>query len=194
MALREINLVPDDYRFRQNMSRHIGLWALLLIISISSITGFHVYQTNNAHAGKLHSISPEVLRGQLGMKIEEINRLQTEIASLDQQKSALETALWNPAYSRVISRLAQVMNDETWIIQLDLEGDKGDKKISNLVLKGYSRQSEELGDFIEKLSVESLFQAVSLIYAREAIPSGSGKQAKGPPGLIEFQIECKTTG
>jgi Tfp pilus assembly protein PilN len=194
MALREINLVSDDFLFQRKLSYHLSLWICLLIISLSSITGFHLYQTRAAHANRPPCASMEELGERLGLKIEEINRLQDELGLLDQQESGLKTAIWKPVYSRVLLSLVEVMNNNTWITQLAVETDKEVKNRSNMNLKGFSKNGAELGDLIENLSGRVLFQDVSLIYARQAGMNDSEQHADESLNLIEFHIQCKVTG
>ena len=193
MALREINLIPDDILFKRYLSQHLFLWGWILFISLSAIFVLHLYKTSIAHAEKSASISPEYLGNQIQLRIEDIKKAQEELNRLDQQKSVMETILWTPVYSRVISDLIGTMNDSTWITKMDIERDRGGEQDSKMRLTGYATGSEELGDFIQKLSDRDLFQAVLLIYAREAVLSLSDQHGKDLLNVIEFQIESKIT-
>jgi Tfp pilus assembly protein PilN len=193
MALREINLIPDDILFKRYLSQHLFLWGWILFISLSAIFVLHLYKTSVAHAEKSASISPEYLGNQIQLRIEDIKKAQEELNRLDQQKSVMETILWTPVYSRVILDLIGTMNDSTWITKMDIDRDRGGEQDSKMRLTGYTTGSEELGDFIQKLSNRTLFQAVSLHYAREVVLSLSDQHGKNLLHVIEFQIECKIT-
>lgn len=194
MALRDVNLVPDDFLFRQNLSRHLGLWGILLIISIASIFGFHFYQINIFHSEKLPVEPMKGAPEQLSFKIEEIKRIQDELIRLNQQKSGLENITRNPDYSLVLIKLVKIMNDNTWITQLTIENNQEAKTESHMSLTGYAKNSAELGDFIKKLNETPLFYNVFLNQANEAMLKESEYQVNDSSSLIEFQLECGIRG
>ena len=193
MALREINLISDDFFFQQRLPYHIGLWIFLLIISLCSILGFHLYHTRLAHADRPSFESMKELDERLGLKIKEINLLQDELSRLDQQRSGLERIVGKPVYSRVLLSLVEVMNNHTWITQLTIEGDKGTKNRSNMNLKGFSKNGTALGKLIENLCDNPFFQDVSLVYARQAGLTESDNHGDVSSNLIEFHIECRVS-
>lgn len=194
MVLRDVNLVPDDFLFRQNLSRHLGLWGMLLIISIASIFGFHFHQINMVHSEKPPVESIKDAPEQLSFKIEEIKRIQDELIRIDQQKSGLENISRNPAYSRVLIKLVKIISDNTWITQLAIENNKEANTESHMSLRGYAKNSAELGDFIKNLTEDPLFYDVFLNHANEAMLTESEHQVGGSSGLVEFQIECGIRG
>ena len=194
MALRDINLVPDDFLFRQNLSRHLSLWAIFFILSMTSVFGFHIYQKTTTNSKKL-PIDPMMdATEQLGLKIDEIKRLQDELVRLDQQKSGLENISRNPVYSRVLLKLAEIMSNHTWVTQLTIEKDEETKTESLMSLRGYAKNSADLGDLIKNLNENSLFYDVFLRHAQEAMLTEYRPQMNEPSSLIEFQLECRVRG
>jgi hypothetical protein len=194
VALRDINLVPGDFLFRQNLSRHLGLWGLVLIFALASILTFHFYQINRAHSKRPPAEFMKDAPEQLSFKIEEIKRVQGELIRLDQQKSDLENITRNPDYSRVLVKLVNIMNDNTWITQLTIENNKEDKTEFHMSLLGYAKNSAELGDFIGKLAETPIFYDVFLNYANKAMITESEYQVNDSSNLIEFQLECGIRG
>ena len=194
MALRDVNLVPDDFLFRQNLARHLSLWGMLLIISIASTLGFHFYQIKKAPSEKLLVESMKEAPEQLSFKIEEIKRIQDELIRLDQQKSDLKNITKNPDYSRVLLKLVQIMSDNTWITQLTIENNKEAKTESLMSLRGYAKNSAELGDFIKNLTKTPFFHDVFLNEAKEARLREREYEVNDSSSLIEFQIECGISG
>lgn len=194
MVLRDVNLVPDDFLFRQNLARHLGLWGMLLIISIASTLGFHFYQIKQAHSEKLLIESITAAPEQLSFKIEEIKRIQDELIRLDQQKSDLKNITKTPDYSRVLLKLVEIMSDNTWIIQLTIENKEEAKTESRMSLRGYAKNSAELGDFINNLTKTPFFHDVFLNEAKEARLREREDKVNDSPSLIEFRIECGIRG
>jgi len=194
VALRDVNLVPDDFLFRQSLSRHLSLWVMLLILSIASIFGFRLYQTNIGYSEKPPIESMRNTPEQLGFKIEEIKRLHDELVRLDRQKSGLENVTRNPDYSRVLLKLVEIMSNHTWVTQLTIENNKETKTESHMSLRGYAKNSAELGDFIKNLTENPLFHDVFLNHANEAMLKEFEHQENDSSGLIEFQLECGIRG
>ena len=113
---------------------------------------------------------------------------------LAEKRLVLNDIAGNQAYSQVLLKLAEIMNEHTWLKQLAIERDKEtedheDERIT-LKLTGFSHSNEDLGDFLIQLSSQPLFKGVVLNYAKEA----TERRAKGSmtmaASVIEFQIDC----
>jgi len=188
MALREINLIPNEILAQRHLLRHLFFWAGCLIISLSLIFGSYLYKTHVVLAKKRSLTSLKDTHSQLGARIEEIKRIKEEIERLAQKQSVLETVTRTQAYSQVLLKLADIMNENTWLTQLDIDGSKDANHDASLKLTGFSLYNEELGNFLSQLSAEPLFKAVLLKYAKETniLNQNPGESVK----LIQFQIEC----
>ena len=188
MALREINLIPNEILAQRHLLRHLFVWAGCLIISLSLIFGSYLYKTHVVLAKKRSLTSLKDTHSQLGARIEEIKRIKEEIERLAQKQSVLETVTRTQAYSQVLLKLADIMNENTWLTQLDIDGSKDANHDASLKLTGFSLYNEELGNFLSQLSAEPLFKAVLLKYAKETniLNQNPGESVK----LIQFQIEC----
>ena len=170
---------------------HSHFWRL---IWFHPTLGFHFYQIKKAPSEKLLVESMKEAPEQLSFKIEEIKRIQDELIRLDQQKSDLKNITKNPDYSRVLLKLVQIMNDDTWITQLTIENNKEDKTESLMSLRGYAKNSAELGDFIKNLTKTPFFHDVFLNEAKEARLREREYEVNDSSSLIEFQIECGISG
>ena len=190
MALREINLVPEDMLTKLHFRQHLYLWAACLTISLALIFGFHVYQTSIAMAQKHSFISLKDTDTDLASKIEEIKQMQEDLEKLNQKQAALEAVTGNIPYSRILLKLSGMMNGQTWLTRLDMDGGRERGGVINLQLTGFSSHNEELGDFLNQLSSEPLFEAVLLKYAKEAKRAASGKEDEEIE-MINFQIDCR---
>ena len=194
MALREINLIPGDMLHRQQLQRHVYFWAACLAMSLSVVLGIYVYQRHAIMAEKETLTRLKAEHQQLAAKIEEIKQIQGELQKLAEKQAVLNDIAGNQAYSQVLLKLAEIMNEHTWLKQLAIERnketkDREDERIK-LKLTGFSHSNEDLGDFLIRLSSQPLFKGVVLNYAKET----TERRAKGSMtmavSLIEFQIDC----
>lgn len=191
MALREINLLPDDILFRLQLTRHLVFWAGSLIITLSSIFGFHIYQTHVALARNGIFTPPKETERRIAASIEEIKRIQGKIKRLDQQQSVIGKIVRNSTRYRVLSRLINIMDNSTSLTELTLDALEGAEKGAKLMVSGFSAQNEDLGNFMNQLSDDPIFQGVLLRYAKETLIIQGNPNRGKPVRLIQFQIECK---
>lgn len=189
MVLRTVNLIPTDILTRRYLLRHLGFWAGCLIVPLSLILGFYFYQTRYVLSKKSALTNLQSTYTNLGSRIEEIKRVQKEIERLAQQQSTLKAMESNLPYSRVLLKLADIMNEYTWLTQLAVEADTSEEGEQKLKLIGFSLTNTELGDFLDRLAGETMFRAIELKYARDTKAPSDQKEG-GPKRLIQFQIEC----
>lgn len=192
MALREINLIPDDILHRQKVLRHLGLWLGCLTVALFLLCGFYLYQAHAFHVQKRVLASVKDMDSRLGATIEEISQLQEALESLRQRQTALETISRNPPYYRIFVHVASILNDSTWLKQLTIGSGEDEEKEEAIILEltGFSFSSDELGNFLNQLTSEPLFKAVLLRYARETSMGQWQPQADAPAKLIQFEVEC----
>lgn len=194
MALREINLIPGYILDRRHLLRHLGFWAGCMVISLFLICGFYYYQAKVVLAKERPMTTLKGIGTNLGTKLEEIKGVQDELERLDQQQIVLETITRNQSFSRVLYTLADIMNQETWLRQLTIDQGKGkdgdEEVVTRLKLMGFSFSNEELGDFVNQLSVDPMFKKVTLKFARETITALSRQNINESIRVVEFQIEC----
>jgi hypothetical protein len=103
----------------------------------------------------------------------------------------LNTITRNYPYSRVFFRLADIMNRDTWLTQLAIDSSKEKEGRIRLELAGFSYSNEELGNFMNQFSDQSLFKDVQLKYAKETKIKLPNQLAAQPVRLIQFGIECR---
>jgi Tfp pilus assembly protein PilN len=191
MALRETNLIPPEVLARREFLRHLFFWAGCMVISLSLIWGFYVYQIHILQ-GKRRTVAELKQKHQdLGVKINEIRRIQIELDRMRQEQAGLENITLAAPYSQIFAKLADLINEDTWLSQLTIDSGREEESSIRLRLTGFSFSADELGNFLQQLTNEPLFQGVVLQNAREDINSqfskGSGKAVR----LIQFNIECK---
>jgi Tfp pilus assembly protein PilN len=191
MALRDINLIPADIQTRRVLNRHIAFWAGCLTFSLSLIFSFYLYEKHVVLAPKSTFGSLKDAHTHLGFRIQEIKQIQEEIERLDQQQAVLEDITRSPVVWRIVFRLAEIMNESTWLHTLTTDVSRDKQKKAGLQLNGFSFSNEELGNFLIKLSSEPMFKDVLLKYARETTLDRTEKDDAGQIKVIEFEIECE---
>ena len=168
-------------------------WAGCLAVSLSLIWGSYFFQTHVLLAKQRSMATLENMHTNLGAKVNEIKRIKEELERLGRQQAVLESITMNESYSRIFARLADIMNASTWLTQLAIENnnENEEKPEISLHLTGYSFSNDDLGDFINYLSSDGLFEEVRLKHATESQSSHWEKNVQGSVKLIHFRIECK---
>jgi Tfp pilus assembly protein PilN len=191
MALRETNLIPPEVLARREFLRHLSFWIGCSVISLSLIWGFYFYQIHVLQTKRRTVAELKQKHQDLGTKINEIRRIQVELDRMRQEQAGLENITVAAPYSQIFAKLADIMNEDTWLSQLTLDSGREEEAAIRLRLTGFSFSADELGNFLQQLSKEPLFQKVVLQNAREKVNSqftgGSGKAIR----LIQFNIECE---
>jgi Tfp pilus assembly protein PilN len=191
MALREINLIPADILNRKVLNKHLVFWIGCLTISLSLIFGCYLYEKHVVLAQMSTFGSLKDTHTHLGLKIQEIKRIQEELEKLDQQQAVLKTITIGPVCWRIILKLAEILNENTWLKTLATDNGRDKEANASLKLSGFSFSNEELGNFLITLSSEPMFKNVLLKYARETIVGRADKNGDDRMKVIEFEIECE---
>lgn len=194
MALREINLVPADILARRHVLRHLSFWGMTLGFVLILILGFHLYQRQVVLGSQRIPGNLLSIKSAIGLKSEQIRSLQAEMERLKQKRDAIWQIASNFRYTLILAKLADRLNASTWFTQLSLEREHLQAGSANLRIQGSAFGNEELGNFLNQLSGESVFQNVSLKYARETVLDRSGERPGAPVAVTHFQIECLVKG
>jgi Tfp pilus assembly protein PilN len=191
MALREINLIPIEILSLRHTARHLFFWGGCLLLVLIMIGGYYLYQSRMVlnKAGSMLTLND--MQTHLGMRIEEIKRIKDELERLDQQQSALETIAGNYPYSKILYKLADMINPDTWLTQLAIDSSEEKEGRVGLILTGLSFSNAQLGNLVDRFSNERIFDAVHLKYAKETKMKLSNQRDAAPVRLIQFGIECR---
>jgi Tfp pilus assembly protein PilN len=189
MALREVNLIPAGLLARRGLVRHMCFWGTCLSVSLFMIFGFFLYQTRVIRAQQPVLQSLDEIQMHLGQSAAEIERIQIELERLNQQRVVLDNITQNRSYCQVLWKLSHIFNDETWLTQLTIDRNPEKNRLIRLGLTGLSLSNATLGNFINHISSDPMFNDVQLVYAKEGnrpiSKTNSGKLLK----LIQFEIE-----
>ncbi len=193
MALREINLVPEDILARRHLWRHLSFWGMTLGFALALIFGVHVYQRHSELAARQRPGNLEGLKTAMTLKSEKIKALQADMEHLKRKRDAIRLIVGNLPYTGILASLAGILNGATWFTHLSLERDRNLPGAASLKIQGSSFHNKELGNFLNLLSGEGLFQNVSLKYARESELATSAQNRAASVEVTHFQIECQVT-
>lgn len=190
MALREINLIPAEILYRKHLIRHVCFWAGCLATSLALIFSIYLFQRQTVLTKNRALTKLKETHNQLDSKIEEIKRVQNELDSLIQKQSTLYDKTRSQPYSPVLLRLADIINENTWLTKLAIDSTKDTVGSASMQLTGFSRSNQDLGNFLNQLSSEPMFKDVVLKFARELKVEESKKSSGAQSILIQFQIDC----
>lgn len=189
MALREVNLIPAGLLHRRGLVRRICFWGACLSISLCMIFGFLLYQARVIRAQQPALQSLDEIQMHLDERISKIERIRTELQKLNQQQMMLENITSNRSYCRVLWKLAEIFNEETWLTQLTIGRNPEKNGAVRLGLTGLSFSNATLGNFMNQISSDPLFNAVQLVYAKEGNRQISKTTSVKPIRLIQFEIQ-----
>ena len=184
MALRDINLIPGEILDRRGLIRRLIVWSSILVVVAALMMAAHGYQNRMVYgetqsrqgAIKNKTAALTKIVGDIQKEQKELNlvrREQIQLAALIEQRRS---------YSWVLARLADVMNDQTWLSQLAFN--TAPDRTLHLRLMGFSHSHETLGTFIQRLSGDPTFRQVVLKSAQESQNQLSGSAP------VQFQLEC----
>jgi Tfp pilus assembly protein PilN len=206
MALRETNLIPPDILARRRFLRHLFFWTACMVISVSLVGGFYFYQIYDLQAKRRTLAELKQQHQHLGSKINEIRRIQEELERMRQEQAGLENITLPAPYSHIFAKLADTMNEATWLSQLTIDSghneatwlsqlsiDSGHEEESSIQLRltGFSFSADELGNFLQQLTNEPMFKDVVLQQTRENVSSQFSKGSGNAVRLMQFYIDCK---
>lgn len=188
MVLRDINLVPAETLERRYLIRHVLLWLSSLVAVVVLLMGVYVYQSRVVYRETLNRQGVnEDLKADLARTTGDIMKAQNALNLTIRERVQLEALIEHRlSHSSVLAKLAEIMNDQTWLQQFAF--DTGMDGKFHLRLMGFSSSHATLGTFIQRLSGEPMFRLVVLKSAQESEDKLSGSAP------VQFQIECDIAG
>ena len=190
MALREINLVPENILSRTRLRQHLVFWSVCFGFVLVPICGFYLYQTSAALAQGQTKTHIKDVENHLLQGIEKIKHIQAELKSLNQQQADLEAKIRPPAYAGILFKLADTMSNHTWLKTLQIKRVGDPKNQALLQVTGYATSNAALGNFLNRLSGDPLIEGVVLKYAKEKSPETTSGTEEKTPNTIEFAFDC----
>lgn len=187
MALRDINLISPDILERRSLLRHLLLWCGGLVAVAIFLIGGYEYRTRILYAAKQQVQGGQDVAPVLNTVVGEIRKEQKALQLALKERAKLGAVIENQRpYSSILARLADIINNQTWLTQLAFE--TGQDRKTHLRIMGLSASHDTLGDFMQRLSGEPMFRGVVLKFSQES----DIKAAGAPP--VQFQVECDIAG
>jgi hypothetical protein len=168
------------------MRRHLLFWAACLLICLTLLSGWHIYETKTAEAMHGPSQSLGELERLLAFKIEAILKTKKELDSLREKQASLQGLIGRSDNSQIIFRLAGVMEGNIWLENLSI---KREEDATRVGLSGFSLENEDLGNLLNKLSWDPLFSELQLKYARGERMNVGREENKSQMEVIHFRID-----
>lgn len=194
MALRDISLIPPALIERRFLRRHLGFWAGCLLVWLGVAGGVYLFLTLSLSAEARTAAGLGETQTRLESAVKEITRIQAELDRIRLEQSVLDTVSSSPPSSLVLWRLAQAINENTWLAQLTVDHQEDQNRKTALQLVGYSHSNEKLGDFLDRLSADRMFDSVVLKYSREDVMTAAEAAGKKKSRQVQFQINCEIPG
>ena len=191
MALREINLVPSNILARRELLRHFSFWAGCLVILLAPIFGFYVYRAGATTAQNRTIADPDDINKHMSQQIAAVKRIQKELELLNNQQADLQAIVRHSDYSRILSKLADTVNGYTWLKSLQIDSGSNPEDPTMLQIRGRATTNEALGNFLNRLGSNPLFENVVLKYATETLMEKSDVNDENPEKRVEFEIVCR---
>ena len=191
MALREINLVPSNILARRQLLRHFSFWAGCLVILLAPIFGFYVYRAGATTAQNRTIANPDDINKHMSQQVGTVKRIQKELELLNKQQADLQAIVGHSDYSRILSKLADTVNGYTWLKSLKIDSGSNPKDPTMLQISGRATTNEALGNFLNRLGSNPLFENVVLKYATETLMEKSDVNDENPEKRVEFEIVCR---
>ena len=160
MAIREINLIPPEILSTRYVLRHVYLWVGCLSVSMVLVIGFHFQQSGKTLTLKGTDIALSETASNLGLRIDEINRLQAELDTLSREQTILDVVGRNQSYSQILLKLSLLLNKHTWLRQLSALSDSDPDGSISLQITGFSLSNDELGEFLNQLTFDPSFKGL----------------------------------
>ncbi len=192
MALKDINLIPDDILARRKMFRSLRLWSSVLAVFLLLISIYCGLQINEVLMIKPDGTHAAQVRNELQSKIETIKSIQQKYNRLLQKKARLTAPFQATPVSVPLQTIAENLTPGTWLRQLDIlpvDNKSSQGRFKRIDIRGESSSYSDITRFLQALQDDDLFQAVELKYTHKKKDSLIKMQAGQLRSVIQFRIQ-----
>ncbi|MCF7939838.1 MAG: PilN domain-containing protein [Desulfohalobiaceae bacterium] len=190
MALKDINLIPEDILARRKILRSIRLWSKVLaglVLVISLYCGIQIKA--------IQEIKPDEnrvaqTRNELLSLVDRIESSQKEYNRLLQERDKLLVPFDRTSASVPLQIIADNLNARTWLRQVEILSDPGQDNrdwSGRIDIRGEALSHADITGFLQVLQGNALFRDMELKYAQKE-DSGRTMNGRLLP-LIRFQIQ-----
>lgn len=163
MALRDINLVPEEIVRRRMMLRHGECWAGVLLACVLPILAAAAFMTMRVLPARRMAVSVADSRRNVAQTLAAIEEAREAMARTAYLRSVAKRVRWSDA----LAELAKALPATTWLSEVNVEAGVAPAQPTVMTFKGYSVSHEELGLFLRQLSASPLLRDVTLEFSRE---------------------------
>ena len=143
------------------------LWACALVFTQSILVGLFFYVDRIVLPPQRVWPRSDTTQSDLTARIQAITHAQKELDQLKDRHATIASLLEVHPFSAVLSRLVETMGPAVWLTELHLGGG-GDKTASKMRIVGFTADNAKIGELLDNLATESMFQAVVLKRAGRA--------------------------
>lgn len=173
---------------RRYRRRCLILWAGGVVLTQAILVGLFFYVDRIVLPQQRALPGSNNMQSDLTTRIQAITQAQKELDQLKDRHAAIASLVEVNPSSAVLSRLVDSIGPAIWLTELHLGGG-GDKFAFKMKIVGFSADNGKLGDFLDNLAAEPMFETVVLKRAGSAPNSAS--RIKGTDARpILFEIEC----
>jgi Tfp pilus assembly protein PilN len=167
------------------------LWASGLVFTQAILVGLFFYLDRIVLPQQRALPQSNTMQSNLTDRIQAITQAQKELDQLKDRHATIDSLVDVHPSSAVLSRLVDSMGPAIWLTELHLGG-VGDKSGSRMKIVGFSADNGKLGDFLDNLAAEPMFETVVLKRAGSA-PNSASKTKGTDARPIQFEIECQVS-
>ncbi|MCF7939707.1 MAG: PilN domain-containing protein [Spirochaetales bacterium] len=190
MALKDINLIPDDILTRRKLFRSVRLWSMVLAGLVLIISVYCGIQIKAIQEIKPDENRVAQTRNELLTLVNRIESTQEEYNRLLQERDKLLAPFERTSASVPLQAIAENLNDRTWLRQVEILPDSGQDNrdwSGKIDIRGEALSHADITGFLQVLQSNAIFRDVELKYAQKE-DSGRTMNGRLLP-MIRFQIQ-----
>jgi Tfp pilus assembly protein PilN len=182
MAVRNVNLVPDELLQRRYAVRHGVGWAIAYALVIALLAGAYLLSVQRG-VPRRHRLSEREVNARLATAVAQIETRKAELARLAFVRDV--TCPLGPA--ETVGQLAELLAEDGWLTRLELELNVLNGNV--LTLEGLAYSNARLGGIVNRLNESDTFQ--DIVLGRSSEQQTFSGNDRPPRRVVQFQITAK---
>jgi len=185
MALRDVNMVPDEVLNRRYAGRHLAAWGVCYLLTLGFAAAGYATYVRTSVAQHPPAMDEQQVRRQLASTIIGIQQKKDDLErlALARRVAGVATA------PRALTRLAEIMDPAMWLTDLTFQAGKETR--AGLLFNGRSVSHARLGAFVRQLGGDRMFRNVAL---RNATQLQGSSAANEPSNTVQFTVSADIVG
>jgi len=187
MALRDVNLVPDDLLQQRIVLRHGLGWAISAAVIVVLLLGIYTVTMRTISAQRRSPISEQEVRKRIALTITEIEAKKEEIERLAFVRNVAGTF----RMADILDRLTERLDPKVWLANLSIRS--APENSYEVMMQGRAFSNTRLGASIRALTDDPLVNNVALRSSNEIQNPIRGEHGM-PPRIVKFSIQARIAG